>query len=289
MATAGVSQNSIASTDPGATLHTGRISALRDRMGSGGRAAALSLGLMGGVAPSYDNQPEAPYGNDPVANLNLQRHQAKRYANPSAMMPNYSANAQDLASDQFGGVDESLLDEENSVMSDIADESSAADDLSLARRARSRLKGKADELMQQGTQKASKEFETFMAKVRIDATAKGASALDDGWFLEIVDTLGTGVSVAQAGVSIFEPAMSPEQKETLTKVGLPPLNPSKAWDIFSLAGTVMQAGKWGFIVTILLPYAIIFILLLGYSACREDFACGLALSLKSLLSSIFGT
>ncbi len=174
-------------------------------------------------------------------------------------------------------------------MSDIAEESSAAEDLSLASRARSRLKGKTDELLQQSMQKASEEFETFIAKVKTDMAAKGASAVDDGWFLEVVDTLGTGVSVTQAGLSIFEPAMSPEQKKMLTELGLPPLNPSKTWDIFSLAGTVMQSGKWAFIVTILLPYAIIFILLMGYSACREHLACGLALSLKSLLSSIFGT
>lgn len=258
---------------PQAILNAARLSAQKKRINP---RAEPNL-----VPKNFSNR-------DPRATFNAERHQAKRFSNPQLMMPSYAAQVTEYAQQEQEEDAQSFIDEENEYMADIAEESTQADDLSLLNRARSQIKNKKDELVQQSLQRAKEELNNFTAKVT-DVTAKTASAADIGEMGEVADTLGTGWSIAHVTTTIFDSAFSPEQKKALGHIGLAPLSLEKAWDIFSLTGAVMQIQKWSLTVMVILPFLIIFLVMMAYQACKNDLPCGMALGLKNLLLSLFGT
>lgn len=288
MATNGVSRQSRALQNPGAQLRAGRIAVQRQRAQRASRAGALSLALMGTPQETEESMGESPYQNDPAAALNAERHAARQRLSPEAMMPMYAQNIQDDATNDYGEIDTGLLDEEHAAMMDIADESNAADELSLAQRARSNLRARADAWQDNALKKFGDEMEDLLTKARTDAVSKGASAVDSGNFLEIADTAGTGIAAAQLAVSVLAPALSPQQQKFLGRLGLPPLSMGKGWDIFSITGSFVQLLKWSTIVAVIIPFALVMNMMIAYSACKLSPICLIPITIQNAIGSFLG-
>lgn len=287
MVTAVSASRPTATQDPSATLREGYMSSLRSTMGNEGRAAMVAISLAQGAPSSAPSDDMAPR-RDPVAELQANRHTAQRYQNPSASMPQLQALSEDLRED---GDDDDLtaaydLDES---MQDMTQEASQADDLSMLSRVKSQWNAKKEEGMQRIADKAKKEFEKQTRNLQTEGTAKFASAADEGEAFEVADTLGTAVSVGHAGLSIFQDSFDAKTTDVLSKAGFPMLKISNPVDLAIIAGTNMQVLKWSFMVTVLIPFCVIFIVMSAISACYESFACSIGSNILSTISSFLGS
>ncbi|KKW30576.1 MAG: hypothetical protein UY72_C0008G0009 [Candidatus Uhrbacteria bacterium GW2011_GWD2_52_7] len=105
-------------------------------------------------------------------------------------------------------------------------------------------------------QKVLDEVKKFVQKRQTDLAAKGASFVDEGELLEILDTVGVAISTYQAVVSIFQGSIPEEVKKNMT---IPPLDFSKSTaDVASAAGSIMQFMKYFLMVFVLIPFVIAF-------------------------------
>lgn len=287
MATGGTTATSTATRDPSAALREGYMSSLRSRMGRTGRAAMLGLSMMQAGPSAAQDIDEAPQ-RDRVAELQANRHTAQRYANPGASAP----RLQELAASVRDEGDEEDVEAADSIdesAEDIAEEAAETEDLSMLSRAKSQLKAKADEGMKKMMDKGKKEVEKMTANLKTEGAAKFASTADEGEGLEIADTLGTGVSVGHATLSIFQDSFDDRTKDMLAKAGYPMLQMSNPLDVAIIAGTNMQILKWSFMVTVLIPFCITFIVMSAISACHEDFICKNGAGFLSTVSSFLGS
>ncbi len=120
-------------------------------------------------------------------------------------------------------------------------------------------------------QRALQELKTWLQKRQVDALGKGASLVDEGEFIEIVDTLGVALSTYQAVITIFNDSV-PEQIKS--RMPVPPLDFSKsAADVASAAGTISQLMKWTLIVFVLVPFVIAFQISLFTAFCKWYAVC----------------
>lgn len=282
MATGGMAKQPKISQDPGATLRMDYMSSLRSRIGRKGRVAMLGLSMMQ-ASPMMPE--ENTMQRDPVAELQAGRHSAQRYANPGASAPLLQMATESLRNEGDEQDQEAADDIEESV-DNIAEEASQAEDTSLTARAKSEIKSKANKAFADIKEKGMKEFQKTMAKAKTEGIAKFASVADDGEFVEIPDTLGTGVSILHAGLSIFQDSMDNKTKDTLTKLGLPMLKMDNAFDLAIITGTNMQVLKWSAIVVVILPFCVVFIVMTIGAMCKVNPACYVGTSAISAITSL---
>jgi hypothetical protein len=283
MATGGMASPSTRTQDPSAALRMGYMSSLRSRVGRTGRAAMLGLSMMQ-AAPSMAGRTDEGPQRDPVAELNLHRHSAQRYANAAISAP----RLQELSSsirDEGDEEDQAAADELDTSTEAIADEAAQADDLSLLARTKSQLKAKADEGMQKMMEKFNKEIEKQTRNLQTEGSAKFASGADEGEFLEIADTIGTGVSVGHAALSIFQDSFDEKTKEAFSRAGFPMLHMSNPLDVAIVAGTNMQIFKWSFMVVVLIPFCVVFIVMSAATACHNSMVCSTEVGILSAIGS----
>jgi hypothetical protein len=287
MAMGGAATSPTATNDPSATLRQGYMSSLRSRVGRTGRAAMIGLSMMQAAPATSRDMDEAPQ-RDHVAELQASRHEAQRYANPGNSAPELQSLAESVR-DDGDEEDRDAADDMNESADEIADEAAQAEDLSMLSRAKSRLKAEADEGMQKMLQKGQKELEKATANLKTEGAAKFASAADEGEMFEVADTAGTAVSVGHAALSIFQDSFDETTKELLAKQGYPMLQMSNPLDVAIIAGTNMQILKWSFMVTVLIPFCVVFIVLSVVTACQESFFCKYGTSILSTVSKLIGS
>lgn len=174
-------------------------------------------------------------------------------------------------------------------MDTLADEAEQSEDISTLARVRGQYKAKAEEGVQNMLNKDTKRLEKMAKNLQTEGTAKFASAADPVIDFETSDTIGTAVSVAHVGVSVFGDSFSEPQKEILTKIGLPILDPKEIVDLAIVSGTGMQVLKWSVIVTVFGPFCVIFIFMSILSACFNNFVCNNGFGILSTLSSFLGS
>lgn len=287
MATGGTAASLTATQDPSAVLREGRMSSVRSSAGRrGNTAATLGLSMMQ-TAPNAGQDFDTMPPRDRAAELRAGRHAAQRYANPGASVPQFQALAASVR-DEGDDADHITADALDESADDIADEAEEAENLSMLSRARSRLKSEADVGMQNMMQRGQKELEKTLANLKTEGSAKFASAADEGEGLGLVDTLGTAVSVGHEALSMFQDSFDQPTKDLLAKQGFPILDPSNALDLAIMAGTRMQVLKWSFVVMILIPFCIVFVVMAAISSCQADFVCKNGVGLLSTISNFLG-
>jgi len=285
MATGGAAQQPKISQDPSAALRMGYMSSLRSRIGRKGRGAMFALSMMQAGVTMPENNEDSSMRRDPVADLQAGRHAAQRYANPGASAPLLQMATESLRNEGDEQDQEAADDIEESV-DNIAEEAAQAEDTSLTARAKSELKNKANKAFDDIKEKGMKEFQKTMAKAKTEGVAKFASAADDGEFVEIPDTLGTGISVLHAGLSIFQDSMDNKTKEMFTRLGLPMLKMNNALDLAIITGTNMQILKWSAIVVVILPFCVVFIIMTIGALCKVNLACNVGTSAISAITNL---
>lgn len=246
--------------DSSAALRMGRLDALKSRMGRTGRAAMTGLSLMSAAQASPQRDTDDVIRRDPISQLRADRTTVQRYANPQVSTPSFQAMTDSLRSD--GDTEDiASADALDDYMMTVADEAGQTDDLSLLSRAKSQWQAKMEEGKQKIIKKGQKEVQAITQKVQTEGAAKFASAADEGELFEVVDTIGTGVSVANVGISVFQESINEQMREMLARQGIGTLKPTSILDLFIVAGTEMQALKWSFVVCVLLPYCVVFLVL----------------------------
>lgn len=246
------------SSNPGAALRAGRLSALRDRSGRTGRGNLRGLNMMQPTQSRRQDDIGSMQGSR-LTEMRASRHAAQRYANPGAATPRLQETSNALRegdTDQEEDADE--IEEQAAV---IADENDAAQTMQLAARARSRTKAVSDDAAQKMMQQAQKKGEEFIAEVKLELTSKGLSTIDWGNKGAILDTIGTAISGVRSGLSFFQDGMSEQTKDMLTKMGLPMMSMTKGLGPIAPAATATQFGKWTVIVFVLIPYLFLFTVL----------------------------
>ncbi len=288
MATGGTARVSTRRQDPGATLREGHMSSLRARAGRTSRTALSDRDI--GARGSRNEVRDADVAPRPdrIAELRARRHAAQRRLSPSASTPQLQIMANDLRndSDEEDAIAASALEES---MHDIEEESAQVEDLSQMSRTQSALKRQQEDAKRSLMNKGKKELERMISNLKTEGSAKMASAGDQGELLEVADTLGTGTSVAHLGISLFKDSFDDRTKNILAKMGFPMLSMSNALDVTIVAGTQMQILKWSFMVTILIPFCIIFIVMSAMTACHENFVCKNGAGILSSISSFLGS
>ncbi len=282
MATGGTAASSTATQDPSAALRQGTMSSRRARVRRAGQTIPLPQPIL---SSTVRENTAPPY--DPVAKLRAHRHAAQRDVNPGASAPQLQTLATSVR-DEGDEEDHIAADELDESADAIADEAAQAEDLSMLSRAKSRLKAETDEGMQKIMQKGQKELEKLIANLKTEGSAKFASAADEGEGLEIADTIGTAVSVGHAALSIFQDSFDTHTKDLLAKQGFPMLHMSNPLDVAIIAGTNMQILKWSFMVTVLIPFCLVFIVMSAISSCQADFVCKNGAGLLSTVSNFLG-
>lgn len=282
MAAGGVGGQQMGKTDPGAILRADRLASLRAR--SNRADTKFPSGFKIDEYPNDQTNKqteEEEFKPDPAAELREKRMAAQRQINPRASTPELQMMTNSLRRDgdeEDGMAADSIED----GMNEIADQAAQVDDISALSKIRAEYEAKKDEFKRKMEEKAKKEFEKVLQKVKTEGVAKAGSAADDGQFFELIDTAGTAISVAHAGLSIFQDGMSNKTRETFTKQGFPMLKMESALDITILSGTFMQVMKWILIVCVILPFSIIFqMIMIGNIIDR--------LPLPKLLFKLFGS
>lgn len=287
MATGGTAASLTATQDPSAVLREGRMSSVRRSAGRrGNTAATLSLSMMQATPTASQDLDKIPR-RDRVAELRTSQHAAQRYANPGASAPQLQTLAASVRHDG-DGEDQDAADALDDSIDDMTNEAGEADNLSMLSRAKSRLKSETEAGMQNMMQKGQKELEKALANLKTEGSAKFASAADEGEGLGLVDTLGTAVSVGHEALSMFQDSFDQPTKDLLAKQGFPILDPSNALDLAIMAGTRMQVLKWSFVVMILIPFCIVFMIMTAVSSCQTDFVCKNGVGLLSTVSNFLG-
>ncbi len=262
------------------------MSSLRSRVGRTGRATMVGLSMMQ-AAPAVGRDIDEAPRRDRVADFQAHRHAAQRYAHAAVSAP----QLQELSSsirDEGDEEDQAAADELEESAEDIADEAAQTEDLSMLSRARAQLKAKADEGMEKMLDKGRKELEKTFQNLQTEGQAKYGSAIDEGELLELVDTVTTAVSVGHVGVSIFKDSFDERTKEALMHAGYPVLEMSNPLDVAIIAGTNMQILKWSFMVTVLIPFCIVYIVMSKITACYADVVCKTSVWYVSTFTSIWG-
>lgn len=186
------------------------------------------------------------------------------------------------------GSDEAANNDEHFERSGVSEEQNAAFDSYTALQnqtedndnARIKLQSFLRGLREQGRhdeyEQAMKELRKFLEKRKTDLIAKGASTIDEGELIEILDTIGVAVSAYQLVVTIFKDSIS---KELLDRMPVQPLEFEKsAGDVASAAGTIMQLLKWTIMVFVLIPFVIAFQITAVYAFCDWFEPCSLLLN-----------
>jgi hypothetical protein len=244
----------------------------------------LGLSMMQAGASFSRPQEDAPRP-DPVAQLQASRHQAQRFANPGRIAPNLQAMNSSLNEgaddDEEGGF--AQQQEQDNAMEQIADEAQAAeqgDGLSALARAKSRLKGQADDAMQKMIQKGAEMAKERTAAVTVDVAADTATGVDQGDMLLIANTVGTGVKATRVGLSIFGESLPPMMKKGMSQMGIPVMSMTKITDVFAYVGFIMQGVDWTAIAAFALPFLVV--LLFMFAACATKLDCSAQMGAKIL-------
>ena len=305
MATGGAATSSTATRDLGAQLREGRMASLRTpqrlnratasarntrrtspsprfRNARGSRSVSSDLSTMPiASTPQDDLETEA---QNPVAEFNANRHAVRRYANPGASAPQLQALAESVR-DEGDEEDQEAADELDASNDAIAEEAAQAEHVSFLARVKARLQATREDWTKKMLKKGKKEFERLMANAKMEGQAKYASAVDNGEGLEIVDTAGTAVSATHAVLSIFQDSFNEPTKEALLKAGFPLLKMSRPIDVAIIAGTNMQIFKWSFMVTVVIPFGVIFIVMSAITMCHQNpIICGATSPLLYLIT-----
>lgn len=283
MATGGATTRSAAFQDPGARLREARMASSRSRIGRPARIPKPAT-LRTQSAPPLRRADEAAPQRDRAAELRANRHISQRFTNPRASMPELQTLANDIGDDGDEEDIAAAADLEES-MNDIAQEAEETEDLAMLARVRAQQKEKAKKGMQSARNKETKRLEKMAKNLQTEGAAKFGSAADPVIDFETTDTVGTAVSVAHVGVSVFEDSFSEPQKEMLTKIGLPILDPKEIVDLAIVSGTGMQVLKWSVIVTVFGPFCVVFIFMSILSACFNNLACKTGANVLSVISS----
>lgn len=244
----------------------------------------LGLSMMQAGA-SFGGQREDTPRPDPVAQLQASRHQAQRFATPGRIAPNLQAMNSSLGedTDDEDGGPAAQQAQDDDAMQQIVDESQAAEQgegLSALARAKSRLKGQADDALQKLAEKGVAEAKERMNAVAVDAAADTATGVDQGDMLLIANTIGTGVKATRVGLSVFGDSLSPAMKKGMSEAGIPVMSMTKITDVFAYVGFVMQAADWTALAAFVLPFAVI--LLLSYATCATQLDCSAKLGAQML-------
>lgn len=186
------------------------------------------------------------------------------------------------------GSDEAANNDEQYERSGVSDEQNAAFDSYNAlqnqtednENARLKLQSFLRRLREDGRKNeyevAMKELQKFLEKRRVDLVAKGASTLDEGELLEIIDTIGVALSAYQTVVTIFKDSIPEAVRD---RMPVQPLEFEKsAADVASAAGSIMQYLKWTIVVFVLIPFTIAFQITAVYAFCDWFEPCSLLLN-----------
>lgn len=245
----------------------------------------LGLSMMQAGASFGEKREDAPR-RDRVAELQASRHQAQRFANPGRIAPNLQAMNSYLsedaeADDEDGFAAQQAQDDD--IMQQLADETQTAEEgegLSALARAKSRIKGRADDAAQKMVQKGVEEAKERMNAVVVDASADTASGMDQGDMLLVANTIGTGVKATRVSLSVFRDSLSPTIKKGMSSMGIPVMSMTKITDVFAYVGFIMQAVDWSAIAALVLPFVVI--LLLSYATCATQLDCSAKLGAQML-------
>ncbi|MEK7632850.1 MAG: hypothetical protein AAB473_03590 [Patescibacteria group bacterium] len=267
-------------SNPSVVLRAARLEAQKKQFGrtAPGNRQGLSM------RPTSSNfaQDEGRFQGNSVARMRADRHAVQRYANPGASMPKLQEMSNSLRdSDTDQEEDANEIDEQEAQ---IADENDQAQNFQLAARARSRAKAATGDASRKMMDQGKKQLERTFSQAQAQLTESGGSLLDEGQFLEMVDTIATGKSITRATLSIFQGSMSEATKSMLEKFSLPMYKMSDAMGGPSAASTTAQAGKWASVLFFFLPFILIFLLLAFGTA--ADAAHG---NLKNALTVLRGS
>ena len=231
----------------GTQLRTGQLSSLRERMGKTGRGAFVGLSMLASH-PAFQRDDTGPSRRDPVAQMHESRHAKRQYSDPVRGSLPQVADMRDSLEE--GGMT-NAADELNNQATQSAAEGNVA-------KARSGAMAAKNEGLQKMADMAKKKFEELMAEIKFELTSKFLSLIDWGNKGTILDGIGTALSGARSTLSIFQNAMSDQQKALLTKMGMPMMKFSKGIGVPAAAATVTQYAKWTTIVGVIIPFLIVF-------------------------------
>ncbi len=183
------------------------------------------------------------FRRDPQAEFSARRAAMRKFQYPGNATPKLQEMSSAL---REGGTDqEADADQIDQESAQIADESNAAENMSLAARARSRAKAAADDGMQKMMDMAKKEAQKMAPELATQGTAFGLSAGGQGEDLEMADLTGIAISVARVVVTVLPPS-DEKLKFALEKFGLSPIKMGKIIPIgeLSIAGFATQVAAF---------------------------------------------
>ncbi|MCR4312336.1 MAG: hypothetical protein NUV56_03560 [Candidatus Uhrbacteria bacterium] len=150
-------------------------------------------------------------------------------------------------SERGSGADRDAMDNYLALQSQAETNQTEADRTRL--RLRSLLRQLKEKERGKGFDQALEEIKKMFARRSTDLISKGASIIDEGEFVEILDSIGVAVSTYQVVITIFEDSIPDKVKKQMR---VPPA------DIPTKAMTIMQYMKWFLMVFVLIPFCISF-------------------------------
>lgn len=185
------------------------------------------------------------FRNNPEADFSAKRAAMRKFQYPGNAMPRLQETSSALR--EGGTGQESDADEIDQQAAQIADESDAAESMSLAARAKSRAKAAASDGMQKMTDMGKKQLEEWMAEVKAQLTTE-IGKLDMGEAALAVNTTLTSMAVTRSFMGVFSASLE-KYAPILNKIGMPI---PKKLKIIGGASTATQFFLWTGLVTILL-------------------------------------
>lgn len=263
MAAQGALAQRLPAADQAAELRADRVTALRQRNN-----------ISAGNVPA---QP-TPGGNTETDEADeLQRNRnADRYANGigSPMAPLYAnLNLSDVDTNEAANSDfpeesaQSTSRDEEAMQNYTAFQSQIEDSEQSRARLKSLLRSLKEAEDSKRYQEMLKELKQFFQKRQTDLAAKGCSLIDEGELVEIIDTVGVGISTYQVVISIFKDSLPEHMKGQALDFA------KSSADVASGAGTIMQLMKWTVLVFVVLPYIIALQVGLFTSICDSFSPC----------------